>query len=138
MSAYDKGVLAKCVAVPVYVPSYLPAGLTRQEIEGNYNSYQISYGDDEALLWVQGIKRDKPGDIAFKPKQADEVQIRIKHPVLGDGKLCWFPHQEDGLKRRLEYSYGVLTRGGVTYDIGSTGTLAPQEVQKFMQGLVKL
>lgn len=138
----DLALLARCTSLPIYVPGYLPKGLKQVEIEADYSHYMISYGDNEVLLWVQGIRREKPGDITFLPKKEGEVQIKIKHPVLGAGKLCWFPHREDGQVQRLEYSYGVLTKDGVTYDVGSTegskGTLDPREIQKFMQGLVLL
>lgn len=140
LSPEHRATLGACQAVPVYVPSYLPSGFSLKEVEGSYSSYTLGYQNAKnCSLWLEGNRRDRPPDLKMGKPAPGEVQLKVKHPVLGVGKLCWLPRENDPHRIREEYSYGVLAgKSNVAYDVGTLGPVAPQEVQKFMQGLVLL
>ncbi len=138
LSTQDRETLKKCVTVPIYVPAYLPAGLTRSELEASYSSYTLAYSSPECILFISGTKREVPPELTFKPPLEGEVQMKVGHPELGMGKLCWLPRKVDALTTREEYAAGVFGKGTIAYDVVSTGALSPKEVQKFMKSLVLL
>lgn len=133
-------ILSRCEVVPIYAPSYLPAGYSLTEVDARYKTYTLGYKNKEnCSLWVEGSQRDRPADLKMGKKLEGEVQIQVKHPTLGAGKLCWLPRIVDPTKTREEYAYGVLAgKSNVSYDVGTLGPLSVGEVQKFMQGLVLL
>ncbi len=138
LSTQDRETLKTCVTVPIYVPAYLPAGLTRSELEASYNSYTLAYSTPDCVLSISGTKRQLPPDLNFKTPLEGEVQMKVGHPELGMGKLCWLPRKVDALTTREEYAAGVFGKGTIAYDVVSTGELSPKEVQKFMKSLTLL